>query len=78
MLHDGDAFVVIQYHMGQPAEEAASLQTMGFFERLLELAAAQILDVRFRARSWAGQPKTLLGLRWRAAHAQLRACARSR
>ena len=65
MLHDDEAQVVIDYGMGMPAEEAASFQTMGFFERQLELAGA--VDVRggFAERSWAGDPRTLLELRWR-------------
>ena len=34
----------IHYYMGMPAEEAASYQTLGFFEGLLELAGAK--DIR--------------------------------
>jgi len=65
MLHDDEAYVVIHYHMGMPAEEAAAFQTMGFFEGLLELAGARQVDARFAERSWAGDPRTLLELRWR-------------
>jgi hypothetical protein len=64
MLHDGAAEIAIAYFMGMPAEEAASFQTMGFFERQLELAGAKEVDARFRLRSWAGDERTVLALRW--------------
>jgi hypothetical protein len=65
MLHDDEAHVVVCYHMGMPAEEAAAFQTLGFFEGLLELAGARDVGGRFAERSWAGDPRTLLELRWR-------------
>ncbi len=64
MLHDGAAEIAIAYFMGMPAEEAASYQTMGFFERQLELAGGKEVDARFRLRSWAGDDRTVLALRW--------------
>jgi len=64
MLHDDEAEIVIRYHMGMPAEEAASMQTLGFFERLLELAGATNVDAKLRERSWLGHPRTLLAVRW--------------
>jgi len=64
MLHDGEAEIAIAYRMGMPAEEAASLQTLGFFASLLELAGARDVKARLRAKSWAGDPKTILELRW--------------
>ena len=66
MLHDDEAHVVVRYHMGMPAEEAAAYQTMGFFEGLLELAGARDVRAKFVERSWAGDPRTLLELGWRA------------
>ena len=51
--------------MPRSAEEAASLQTMGFFERQLELAGAIDIGARFLHTSWTGDPMTLLELRWR-------------
>jgi hypothetical protein len=63
-LIDGHAEIVIHYHMGAMAEEAASFQTMGFFERLLEIAGAATTHARFRQRSWAGDARTLLQLDW--------------
>lgn len=64
MLHDGAAEIAIAYFMGMPAEEAAAFQTMGFFERQLEIAGAKDIDARFRSRSWAGDERTVLTLRW--------------
>jgi hypothetical protein len=64
MLTDGEAQVEIRYHMGPQAEEAASYQTMGFFERLLELAGAKEVAARFRTRAWAGDERTVLDLVW--------------
>jgi hypothetical protein len=61
----GYAAIRIQYFMGPKAEEAASLQTMGFFERLLALAGADGVDARFGRRSWAGAEDTLLELFWK-------------
>jgi hypothetical protein len=58
------AGIVIHYHMGPTAEEAASYQTMGFFERLLMLAGGEGVDARFAKRSWAGDKHTLLELHW--------------
>jgi hypothetical protein len=66
VLVDGEARIGIAYHMGQPAEEAAAFQTMGFFERLLEIAGAVDVYARFSARSWAGDERTLLDVVWRA------------
>jgi hypothetical protein len=51
--------------MGMPAEEAASWQTLGFFERLLEVAGAKDIRGRFRSRSWMGDEKTVVSLDWR-------------
>ncbi len=58
------AAIVIHYHMGAMAEEAASNQTMGFFERLLVIAGAEGVDARFTSRSWKGDKQTLLELHW--------------
>ena len=64
-LSEGQAEIAIGYHMGALAEEAASYQTMGFFERLLELSAATSVEARFAERSWKGDARTLLELSWR-------------
>lgn len=65
-LVEDHAHVVIHYHMGDRAEEAASFQTMGFFERLLVVAGASSVSARFAERSWAGDPRTVLALQWSA------------
>ena len=65
MLHADEALVAIRYHMGMPAEEAASWQTLGFFERLLELSGAVDVKALFTERSWYGDPRTVLALEWR-------------
>jgi hypothetical protein len=64
LLHEGAAQIQIRYFMGMPAEEAATYQTMGFFEALLELAGARQVDARLRERSWDGDPRTRLDLNW--------------
>lgn len=64
MLHEGEAQIEIRYHMGMPAEEAAAVQTMGFFEGLLELAGAKEIEAKFRETSWAKGTRTVLSLRW--------------
>jgi hypothetical protein len=58
------ADIEISYFMGPVAEEAASYQTMGFFERLLELSSATEIEASFTERSWAGDMRTLLALKW--------------
>lgn len=64
MLHEGEAHIDIHYYMGMPAEEAASYQTMGFFEGLLELAGAKDIRAVFREKSWNGSKRTLLDIKW--------------
>jgi hypothetical protein len=64
ILRDEEAQIVIRYHMGMPAEEAAAHQTMGFFEGLLALAGAVDITADFVARSWLGDAQTLVVLRW--------------
>lgn len=63
-LTEDHAHVVIHYFMGRVAEEAASTQTKGFFERLLERAGATDISARFLERSWTGDARTLLALSW--------------
>jgi hypothetical protein len=65
VLVDGEADVIVRYHMGMPAEEAACYQTMGFFQREIELAGGTKVSAQFVERSWAGDPRTLMSLRWR-------------
>jgi hypothetical protein len=65
MLIESHAHVVVAYHMGSVAEEAACHQTMGFCEEVLSLAGATDVRAIFQERSWAGDRRTLLSLAWR-------------
>jgi hypothetical protein len=38
---------------------------MGFFEGLLELAGAKQISAEFREKSWIGDPRTRLELKWK-------------
>jgi hypothetical protein len=64
-INDGLAQIEIAYHMGATAEEAASYQTWGFFERVIELAGGTSVQGRFLEKSWAGDDRTLLELTWK-------------
>jgi hypothetical protein len=63
-LAPGHAEVVIHYYMGARAEEAASYQTMGFFERLIELAGGSEIVARFTTCAWVRGTRTVLKLDW--------------
>ncbi len=63
-VSDGEATLTIAYGMGPRAEEAASWQTLGFFERLLEVAGASQVRAWFSSRSWKGELVTEVQLRW--------------
>lgn len=63
-LTDQEAAITIAYEMGDVAEEAAAVQTMGFFERLVEGAGGQQVVARFASKRWDGAAQTLLDLRW--------------
>src|SRR5260221_4163296 len=52
------AAATVSYGMGAVAEEAATWQTMGFFERLLERSGGSPVRVTLTGRSWLGGPKT--------------------
>src|SRR5262249_43611892 len=63
-LFDDEAVAIVSYGMGAVAEEAATHQTMGFFERLLERAGGAPVRVSLLARSWTGDPKTRVQMKW--------------
>jgi hypothetical protein len=63
-VSDGEAAVVVGYGMGPRAEEAATWQTLGFFEHLLETAGAREVKAWLSSRTWAGDAATLIQLRW--------------
>jgi hypothetical protein len=64
-VRDDRGTVGIAYGMGAEAEEAACVQTMGFCERLVEMAGARDVVADFRARGWLSSPRTLVDLRWK-------------
>jgi hypothetical protein len=66
VLDPDHARIEIRYQMGARAEEAACHQTMGFCEGLLALADVSVLHVAFEQRSWAGDDRSTLVIRWRA------------
>jgi hypothetical protein len=63
-LIDGHATVNVRYHMGLIAEEAASYQTMGFFERLVEVAGGSNVHARFTRSLWCGDQETVFEIDW--------------
>lgn len=65
LLHDGDVELEVAYGMGMPAEEAASQQTLGFFEGLLELAGARDVRGEITRASWHGAARTVIVLAWK-------------
>ena len=64
-LSTGHADIAIHYYMGAKAEEAASYQTMGFFERLIEVGGGTEVVARFTSCSWTRAQRPLLRLEWR-------------
>jgi hypothetical protein len=63
-VYDTCAKLEIGYGMCNIAEEAASYQAAGFFQKLLEKSGAIGVSCKFTARSWAGDPTTLLEMEW--------------
>lgn len=57
---DDHAVVSVAYGMGTEAEKTACHQSLGFFERLVEIAGARDVAVRFTAKSWEGAPRTII------------------
>ncbi len=67
MLQVNDTSVEAQigYGMSPAAEEAAAVQTQGFFEGLIELAGGSLVESGFQESSWRGDPRTVLRLEWK-------------
>ena len=63
-LTEGEATLVISYGMSERAEEAASWQTLGFFERLLEIAGATDVRASFGTKAWDDFLVTTARVRW--------------
>ena len=64
-LTNNSAQVEIGYEMSQTAEEAASYQALGFFEKFLELSGATEIQYKFAKKIWAGDATTILRLEWK-------------
>ncbi|MEK7704943.1 MAG: hypothetical protein AAB426_08285 [Myxococcota bacterium] len=58
------ARVRVAYGMSAAAEEAACHQTMGFFERMAELAGAHNCQASFTTMAWRGDDATVIELGW--------------
>ncbi len=63
-VDDDSGSVGIRFGMCAAAEESACHQTLGFFERLVELAGGKAVDARFTARTWEGDENTRIALHW--------------
>jgi hypothetical protein len=63
-VSDGEASLRVNYGMSALAEEAAAWQTLGFFQRLLEVAGGSDVQAWFASRSWAGGLVTEIQMRW--------------
>jgi hypothetical protein len=55
----------IQFGMSRLGEEASANQTLGFFERLLELSGASDVSHAYVRKSWETESPTLIHLRWK-------------
>jgi hypothetical protein len=63
-LYGRYAKVRIGYDASREAEEVASHQALGFFEKLLELSGAKSIQHKFTSRAWEGDSTTVLELKW--------------
>lgn len=63
-LQDDYAILQIGYGMSKIAEEAATYQTLGFFEGLLKVSGARNIQHNFISKLWEGDPATILDLQW--------------
>ena len=64
MVLDDELLLLVNYGMNARAEEAATWQTLGFFEGLLQKAGAVDVVAEVKERSWAGEGRTSLSYRW--------------
>jgi hypothetical protein len=63
-LSDHSARVHVDYGMSPRAEQAACVQTQGFFARLVELAGGGGVRADFERRAWEGDTTTVVALDW--------------
>ena len=68
-LSDGSASIGVEYGMQPLAEQAAAVQTMGFFEGLIALASGGNVQGEFLETSWRGDRQTIVGFTWQTASA---------
>ncbi len=66
-LCDSSASIRVEYGMQPMAERAAAVQTMGFFEGLIELAQGGDVQGEFLESSWRGDRQTIMGFTWQPA-----------
>jgi hypothetical protein len=58
------AVIALSYGMSPLAEEAACVQTLGFFLRLVEKAGGRGAQAEFSSKAWGGDACTSLRLNW--------------
>jgi hypothetical protein len=63
-LCDASASIGVEYGMQPLAEQAAAVQTMGFFEGLIGLAKGGEVHGEFLETSWRGDRQTIIGFSW--------------
>jgi hypothetical protein len=68
-LCDASASIGVEYGMQALAEQAAAVQTMGFFEGLIALADGSDVRAEFLETSWRGDRQTIIGFTWQPARA---------
>ena len=66
-LCDASASIGVEYGMHPLAEQAAAVQTMGFFEGLIGLAEGCDVHAEFLETSWRGDRQTIIGFTWQPA-----------
>ena len=66
-LCDASASIGVEYGMQPLAEQAAAVQTMGFFEGLIGLAEGGDVHGEFLETSWRGDRQTIIGFSWQPA-----------
>lgn|GEM_PF-283647 len=64
VFYNNYAKIEINYGMTPRAEEAATYQSLGYFERLLELSGAKNVQHVFTSRKWEGSDSTVVELDW--------------
>lgn len=68
-LCDSSASIGVEYGMQPMAERAAAVQTMGFFEGLIDIAQGRDVQGEFLESSWRGDRQTIIGFSWQPAAA---------